>query len=93
MPDFSVQRCGISADCAKRYEELGKAQSDLSLALDVLEDVLYQACHTRERGDGWMDSMALSANAEGLRLLALHGRVEIESEYGRRVIARLKGGA
>lgn len=48
-------------------------------ALDLLQDVLSQACP-----DG--DSRALSAYADGLRYLAEHGRFKIEKEYGRRVI-------
>ena len=32
-----------------------------------------------------LDSMALSANASAMRLLAQEGRIKIESEYGRRI--------
>jgi len=35
-----------------------------------------------------LDSMALSAYADGIRLLAEHGRVEVIDEAGRRVIAK-----
>ena len=58
---------------------------EISEEMEVLRWVLAQACR---RDDGLYDSMALSAYAEGLRLLAEHGLVEITSEYGRRVIAR-----
>jgi hypothetical protein len=65
--------------------------------LDALEDVVNQACSTQQfrshlgdnvGTDDWeLDSMALSAYAHGLRTLAKHGRVKIEQQAGRRVIA------
>lgn len=51
---------------------------------EALADVVGQACSD---GDV-LDSMALSAYADALRLLAERGLVAVESEYGRRVIAR-----
>jgi len=58
--------------------------AELQRALDVLEDVLWQAC-----GDGEeLDTCALSAYAAGARLLAYYGRLRVLDEYGRRVIAR-----
>lgn len=56
-------------------------------AIAVLADVIQQAC---AGADGTLDSMALSAYADGIRFLEGAGLVEIESEYGRRVIARWK---
>lgn len=58
--------------------------------LDALEDVVNQACSVAddEEGGSHLDSMALGANAHGLRVLAKHGRVVIEHEVGRRVIGR-----
>jgi hypothetical protein len=56
--------------------------------LDALDDVLAQACLT---DDGTLDSMALSAYADGLHLLAEHGRVVIIQQNGRRVIAKQSG--
>ena len=56
--------------------------------LDVLGWVINQACSGKHGGtDEHLDSMALSAYADGLRLLEKHGRVRITHEYGRRVIA------
>jgi hypothetical protein len=52
--------------------------------LDTLADVINQACY---HYGGGLDSMAISAYADGIRLLAAHGRVRITEEYGRRVIA------
>ena len=57
----------------------------LDEVLDALADVLAQACGV---SDGRLDSMALRAYAEGIRLLSRHGRVVIETEVGRRVIGR-----
>ena len=66
---------------------MGDAWSKLDL-LDVLEDVISQACGAcGPGGQGNLDSMALSAYADGIRVLAAHGRVRITSEGGRRVIA------
>lgn len=59
--------------------ELGKA---LEGALDALTEVLEQSCGFE---DG-VDSAALSAYANGLRLLAKHKRFVIETEVGRRII-------
>jgi hypothetical protein len=56
--------------------------------LDALDDVLAQACLMP---DGTLDSMALSAYADGLELLAEHGRVVIIQQNGRRVIAKRPG--
>lgn len=58
---------------------------------DTLLDVLSQACGTSD--DGALDSLALSAYADGLRLLAKHKVITIEGEVGRRVIARVKEGS
>lgn len=52
--------------------------------LDTLVNVLDQACSTPR--DEVIDSMALSAYADGLRLLARYGRFTITDQAGRRVI-------
>lgn len=67
-------------------EELEKvSKEDLIIAL---HGVIWQAC-----GDdyGNVDSRALSLYADAMRLLARLGVLEIEREYGRRVIGKLKG--
>lgn len=51
--------------------------------LEVLEDVIWQACYA----DDHFDSMALTAYADAIRLLAAYGRVVITKDVGRRVIA------
>ena len=63
--------------------------SDLEEVLDVLEDVVNQACLA---GDNLVDSMALTAYADAMRLLARHGRLDVEDEDGRRVIGRWTAG-
>jgi hypothetical protein len=63
-------------------------RSEHDEALDILADVLYQACSDSE---GLLDSMALSAYADGMRHLARYGRLHVTAEYGRRVIGRLTG--
>lgn len=74
-----------SAIVAAKDEEIARLK-------ETLEDVLNQATQTRE---GWphCDSMALSAYASGLRLMAELGMFVIESEYNRRVIGHWKQNA
>lgn len=55
--------------------------------LEYVESAVIQACAL---GDGVLDSMAISTWADGIRLLAAHGRVDITEEYGRRVIAKVR---
>ena len=55
------------------------------LLLDVLEDVIWQAC--LDRDGKTLDSMALSAYARGMRALSAYGMITITNEAGRRVIA------
>lgn len=62
--------------------------TEIEELLDTLENVISQACGAcGPGGQGNLDSMALSAYAEGIRVLAAHGRVRIIEEVGRRVIA------
>lgn len=63
--------------------------SELKEALDVLEEAAYQECWSDE--DKCLDSCAISSRARMLRFLARHGRVEIVTDVGRRVIARPSG--
>lgn len=63
-------------------EEYGEKEGEL---LEVLQDVVWQACYVRDANR--LDSMALSAYADAIRLLARYERVRIVSEHGRRVIA------
>lgn len=53
--------------------------------LDALCDAIAQACEQRS---GELDSYALTAYANALRLLSRYGRVVITADVGRRVIAR-----
>ena len=57
---------------------------------DALMDVIQQACWRDDVTPPSLDSMALSANADAMRLLARRGRLVIEKEYGRRVIGKWK---
>lgn len=70
--------------------EQSQSSLDLTEAVDLLFEVVVQACSTRDcpHEDDYLDSMALSAYADALRFLAKHGKVRIESgEDSRRVIA------
>ena len=65
---------------AQEIERLEAVNNDL---LDDLEDYIHQECFEA----GYLDSQALSSHAHGLRTLAKHGRVIIDSEVGKRIIA------
>ena len=73
---------------SRAYDEMAasirrEAEAEL---LEYVESAVIQGCYGP---DGILDSMAISTWADGLRLLAAHGRVEIIEEHGRRVIAKL----
>ena len=88
FPRAEDPRCHMCDRLAKaRADERERVTVEITSLLDALEDVLVQA--TTGPGDGWntMDSMALSAYADGIRTLDKYGRVKIEHEAGRRVIA------
>lgn len=55
--------------------------------LDALQDCIAQACSLTDSDGVEYDSMALSAYADGLRILSKYGRVRITNDVGRRVIA------
>jgi hypothetical protein len=64
-------------------------EKELKDCQELLFEVLNQACR---QDTGEFDSMALSAYADGLRYLAKHNIIDINCEYGRRVIATYKVG-
>lgn len=57
----------------------------LNEVLDALADVLGQACG---QVDGRLDSLSLTAYADGILVLHEYGRVVIEEQRGRHVVAR-----
>lgn len=59
---------------------------ELDEAVEALADLVQQYCCHDESGR--YDSMALSTNAEAMRVLAKHGRFVIETEVFRRVIGK-----
>ncbi len=65
-------------------------EEKVTYCVEVLHQVLQQACGYEEEGVLKADSMALSAYAKGLRLLAEYGLFEIEKATGRRVIGVFK---
>lgn len=69
-----------------------KAQEEWNELLETLDDVIHQACYvpTDMIKQGYYDSRALTAYADGIRVLAKHGILEIEKESGRRIIAHRK---
>lgn len=94
---YRVQ-CSICPDCfygydkkqASKIAELEKENKEL---LETLQSVLCQACESRVATDTEppeYDSVALSAYADGLRLLSKYKRFRIHSETGRRVIGYMR---
>jgi len=69
-------------------EKKGEALMHIEEIVESLFDMTYQHCYCEE--DGRLDSMALSSCSDSLRLLGRLGMVTIESDVGRRVIARVK---
>lgn len=70
--------------------EIGTGEEEL---LATLLSVVEQACSTME--DNELDSWALSTYARAMRLLFATGLIEIQSETGSRVLAKMtpKGAA
>jgi hypothetical protein len=58
--------------------------------LKVLVDLVYQHCgeDRKDTGEILIHSMAISADAAAMRLLAQYGLMEIDSEIGRSIHAR-----
>lgn len=96
-------RCGkMYLDCVKEAitkareserEKTRKLEKENKELLETLQSVLCQACESRGSTDTEppeYDSMALSAYADGLRLLSKHKLFRIHSETGRRVIGYMR---
>ncbi len=77
--------CDNAAYCMSLVAENRKLKAEVEDLLDIVAESIAQSCTVE---DGTLDSLALSTYAEAIRLLARRGRVTIEHEYGRRVIAR-----
>lgn len=76
----------IGSDPIGSDRTLARLAEERDALLEALCDVVDQHC-TYDSADG-LDSMALSSDADALRLLAKHGRVTILNEHGHRVLAR-----
>ena len=85
-------------DILAQKDRIKELEALLEDAVDCLYDMVCQHCavpeHDKEwqlehHGEVWnvLDSMALSANRDAMKLLAKLGKIEIVSEYGRRVLA------
>lgn len=82
---YAYARAELSALRAERDEAL-KA---LVIAQDLMAEVVNQAC-TPSDAPRTLDSCASSTYADALRYLAKISKVEIVTDVGRRVIARVK---
>lgn len=71
-------------------EEIRKLKKEKEELVDVLSNVIEQSCSTGLVGldtNVDLDSMALSAYADGMTILEQYGKIEIIDEFGRRVLA------
>ena len=85
---FQTDYEGITTALSTAFLAGATAEREQTAALvveiwEALEDVVNQA----GGGPALLDSMALSAYADAMRLLAAHDRLVIDEEHGRRVIA------
>jgi len=76
----------------KQSKNLVNSCIDKAELIEALKDMVNQHCSCSSDGceTVHLDSMALSANAHAMRLLARHGELEITDQYGRRVIGNWK---
>lgn len=68
----------------KTIESVSSTRDQMN-ALDALQEMVAQHC---AQPDGTLDSMALSANTDAMRILEQYGKLIITSALGRRVIGR-----
>jgi hypothetical protein len=66
--------------------EIRELHATKTQLLDALEDVVHQSCANRNDVNT-LDSCSLRCYADAMHVLADHGRIVIDREYGRRVIA------
>lgn len=76
----------LAYEGAELTAHIAETKAELAVTLDALEDVIQQACYSPRQG-GVYDSLALSAYADAIRLLAKHGRLVIIADSNRRAIA------
>jgi len=69
-------------------EDLDNHKHKIQVLKECLHDVIAQACYHK---DALLDSCGIIAYADAMRLLANYGMIEIISDEGHRVIAKLKG--
>lgn len=62
--------------------------SELDMIEELVEEAVVQGCLVATGAGNKLDSGAISTWAHGIRWLASRGKVEIEYDRGRRVIAR-----
>ena len=86
MSDTRLPLCIVCGNVVLTREQLAAFEREREQLRDALLDVVHQACGGSS--DGRLNSMAIRAYADALRLLADCGLVTIEDERGRCVIAR-----
>jgi len=72
--------------CMLAEERAVAAEARCAALEEALLDMVYQHCSCGS-DDPKLDSMALSANADAMRLLAEYGKLTITTEVGRRILA------
>lgn len=76
--------CDNAAFCMSQRAEIRALKAAVDDLMDAVADCVSQGC-TME--DGTLDSLAISSYRDAILLLAQHGRVVIDHQYGRRVLA------
>lgn len=85
LDDMTAERDSESRWAKEYHDKLEQAQAERDAAIGHLLDCIEQACGD---SDGEIDSMAITDYAEAMRFLADHGKLTVEVDALRRVIAR-----
>lgn len=90
--EAAAQREQMQVERDAARAEVAALRGQREELIDALEDMVNQACTVADDREGGLhlDSMALSAYADGMRTLAKLDRIDVEHEVGRRVIGRWK---
>ena len=89
--DAVVGHPEIEKDIVRKETEQWIPVDDFNECLDLLFEVVYQACAVPPYGvDDCLDSMAMRTYADAMHYLAKCGRLKITKEVGRRVFATVE---
>lgn len=84
MIPFDPPDCDNAPYCLSLQADVRRLTEERDELLDAVADCVNQSCGGE---NGELDSMALSTYRDAILLLARYGRVDIDQQVGRRVIA------